>query len=97
MKKYLMLGLATISLAFSVGQQQVAAAPEYTWEQQGTEWIAKKDGQILKDQWLWEYYLTSDGTMAHDEWIYDANCQSWFYITADGTYAWDEWVGSYYL
>ncbi|SEQ89922.1 Beta-lactamase class A [Granulicatella balaenopterae] len=84
-------------LAFSIDPSPVEGASTPTWQQLGTEWVAKKDGQILTDQWLGSYYLKHDGIMAHNEWIWDSNYNSWFYINEDGSYAHDTWKGAYYL
>ena len=54
-------------------------------------------GNYVKNAWVGNYYLKSDGKRAKSDWIYDKNSGSYYYLTAEGSIARNKWIGNYYL
>ena len=54
-------------------------------------------GNAVRNAWVGNYYLKSDGKRAKSDWIYDKNSGSYYYLTAEGSSARNKWIGNYYL
>ena len=54
-------------------------------------------GNAVRNTWVGNYYLKSDGKRVKSDWIYDKNSGSYYYLTAEGSIARNKWIGNYYL
>ncbi|WP_155997839.1 YSIRK-type signal peptide-containing protein [Streptococcus ruminantium] len=54
-------------------------------------------GAKVKNTWVGDYYLLSDGKMAVNKWIQDTAKSTWYYVNGTGAKVKNTWVGEYYL
>lgn len=97
-KKYLLTGLAALSLFAANNQQAFAASTE--WVQSGSDWYLKQNGSNLKSQWYQDsngkwYWLNESGKMVTD-WKYING--KWYRFNDDGAMlsGWSWSGGSWY-
>ena len=94
-KKTIISLLATVTLtSLSAVHAEIS---KKGWIKENNSWYFYQNQKPLKNQWLGEYYLKSDGKMATSEWVYDKNYKAWYYLKGNGAYAQNEWADLYYL
>ena len=68
------------------------------WVSNGGVWYYYDNkGNLVKNAWVGDYYLGSDGKMVVKSWIYDNTYKAWYYLGEDGVYKRNAWAGNYWL
>ena len=68
------------------------------WVSNGGVWYYYDNkGNLVKNAWVGDYYLGSDGKMVVKSWIYDNTYKAWYYLGEDGVYKRNTWAGNYWL
>ena len=64
---------------------------------EGAWYYLSESGEYVKNAWVTDYYLGSNGKMLVSQWLFDSSYNGWYYLTKSGAYANATWVGDYYL
>ncbi len=64
---------------------------------EGAWYYLSKSGEYVKNAWVTDYYLGSNGKMLVSQWLFDPSYNGWYYLTKSGAYANGTWIGDYYL
>ena len=66
-------------------------------EKEGSWYYLSESGEYVKNTWVTDYYLGSNGKMLVSQWLFDPSYNGWYYLTKSGAYANATWIGDYYL
>ena len=61
-------------------------AKKYGWQKEGNSWYYYHEGQMVKNAWLGNYWLGSDGKMATNAWVDNGR----YYVGANGVWEKDK-------
>lgn len=64
---------------------------------EGAWYYLSESGEYVKNTWVTDYYLGSNGKMLVSQWLFDPSYNGWYYLTKSGAYANGTWIGDYYL
>ena len=97
MNKRKILGFS-LGFIFVIGiSKNIYAQEKNGWISQDNSWYYYTKDSAVKNSWVGDFYLKSDGKMAKSEWIFDSKYNSYFYIRENGQYAKNMWIKDYYL